>query len=164
MKVVLLIITLLGCIIPEMLLAGPYTADIEPAGAPVPYDEFFFPYLLSLVAAAILTLYLGLKGLLNIPRRLIRAYYSRVSKALDMRDYSFWIIDKIRTLLLLGLILLPIFAYVMMLNALGKIDSMAISGALEGFLLAFAFIVVISDEALEDLEKYTSREFWGHNT
>jgi len=156
MKAMLLIITLLGFIIPEMLLAGPYTADIEPAGAPVPYDDFFFPYLISLVAVAALTLYLGLKGCLNIPRRFIRLYYARVFKALETRGYTFWIIDKIVELLLWGLILLPILAYIMMLNDLGKIGNFAISGALEGFLLAFAFIVVISDATLEYIkENYT---------
>ncbi len=142
--------------LPEALSAGPYTADLEPAGALIPYEDFFFPYLPSLAAAAALTFYLGLKGFLNIPRRLIRAYSTRILKAIETQGYTFWIIDKVVESLLFILLLLPYFALMLALVSLDKVDNLAIGAALEGILLAFATIAVMSDRSLKSIRaKYT---------
>jgi len=152
MNILSLISTILFAITANDLLAGPYTADIEPYGV-VSTGDFFFPYLPSVVAAGVVTLYLGLKGWLNIPRSLARSCCARGFKALDSQGHTFWIIDKAVAFLLWVIALFPFILFPLAFVYIERINDIAISGALEGALLAFGIIAVISDKGLKEVQK-----------
>jgi len=145
-------LTILFTISATNLFAGPYTADIEPYGL-VNADDYFFPYLPSVIAAAVVTFYLGLKGFLNAPRNILRSWCIRGFRALDTQGHTFWLIDKAVAFILLVIALFPFLLFPLAMVFINDIKDIAISGALEGVLVSFGGITALSDKALENMRE-----------